>query len=170
MKTPTLLVVTITSALAFGAMSPRASAQPLWDAELRLGYGLEIAGSQGMAAPRSAPLTLGGIAAVAINDDPPLYGFGGFVVETLDRSAVGATGGIMFASGRLRLKAGGVWLFAPYTLWGVAASGGACGRIGSGMRMCGDLELTQYFAGTDLVKGSAVTQGQFVLGLVFDGT
>ena len=37
------------------------------------------------------------------------------------------------------------------------------------MRVCGDLALTEYFAGTDLVQGHAATQVQLVLGMVFDG-
>ena len=147
-----------------------AAADPLWDAELRLGYGFELASGDGMTAPHSAPLTVEGIAAFAVQEEPKLYGYGGFVVETLDRNSIGATGGIQLAHDSLRARIGGLWLFAPYTLWGANASAGACKPMGGSLRMCGDLALTEYFAGTDLVKGHAVTQLQLVFSVVIDGS
>jgi len=144
-------------------------AAPLWDAELRLGYGLQISSGDGMTAPRAAPLTVEGLAAFALQEDPLVYAYAGGVVETLDRSAIGASGGVQVESGPLRLRGGAVYFFAPYTLFGATASGGGCHRMGKTLRACADVALTEYFAGTDLVQGHAATQVQLVLGMVFDG-
>jgi hypothetical protein len=141
----------------------------LWDAELRLGYGLQISSGDGMTAPRAAPLTVEGLAAFALQDDPLVYAYAGGVVETLDRSAIGASGGVQIESGPMRLRGGAVYFFAPYTLFGATASGGGCHRVAKTMRACADLALTEYFAGTDLVQGHAATQVQLVFGMVFDG-
>jgi len=142
---------------------------PLWDAELRLGYGIQVASGEGMTTPRAAPLTVEGLAAFALQDDPLVYAYAGGVVETLDRSAIGASGGVQIESGPMRLRGGAVYFFAPYTLFGATASGGGCHRMGKTLRACADVALTEYFAGTDLVQGHAATQVQLVLGMVFDG-
>ncbi len=147
-----------------------AHADPLWDAELRLGYGFAVAGGDGMTAPRSAPLTIEGVAAVAIQDEPRLFAYGGAFVETLDRNSIGGVGGLQLAAGPIRLRGGGAYVFAPYTAWGAQASGGTCKRMSSSVRGCADLEITEYFAGTDLVKGHAETQIQLVFGVAIDGT
>jgi hypothetical protein len=142
---------------------------PLWDAELRLGYGVQVASGDGMTSPRAAPLTIEGNVAFEIQEDPSLYAYAGGIVETLDRSAMGASGGVQIQSGPMRLRGGGVYFFAPYTLFGAVVSGGGCHRMGKSERVCGDLALTEYFAGTDLVQGHAATQIQFVISMVFDG-
>ena len=151
------------------ALGGTATADPLWDAELRLGYGFSMASSDGSMSPRSAPLTIEVLAAVAIQDEPKLFGYGGFVVETLDRNSIGGSAGVQLAQGPLRARIGGVYLFAPYSLWGAQASGGTCTHLSSSIRGCADLQLTEYFAGTDLVPGHAVTQVQLVFGMVIDG-
>lgn len=151
------------------ASTVHADPAPLWDAELRLGYGLQVSSGDGMTAPRAAPLTVEGLAAFALQDEPRLYAYAGGVVETLDRSAIGASGGIQVDSGPMRLRGGAVYFFAPYTLFGATASGGGCHHVGKTVRVCGDVQLTEYFAGTDLVQGHAATQVQLVLGMVFDG-
>jgi hypothetical protein len=156
-----------TATLALGGT---ASADPLWDAELRLGYGFAMASGDGMTSPRSAPLTVEVLAAVAIQDEPKLFGYGGFVVETLDRNSIGGSAGVQLAQGSIRARIGGVYLFAPYSLWGASASAGTCTRLSTSLRGCADLQLTEYFAGTDLVPGHAVTQVQLVFGMVIDGT
>jgi hypothetical protein len=146
-------------------------AEPLWDAELRVGMGVDMGGGQGMASARRSPLTVAAVGAVAISYEPPLSGYAGLVVETLDRSAVGGTAGIRFtpALRRFRLAAGGTALVAPYTLYGGTASAGACFSLGSSMRACADAQLTAYFAGDDLAPGKTVTQAQLVLAVAFDG-
>lgn len=148
-------------------MSP-ARADSLWEAELRLGYGVSLGGSGGMTSTRPTPLNVTAIGSVAVREEPRMYAYGGLVVETLDRNAVGAVAGVRLAppDRAIRLAAGGAWLFAPYSLWGVTASGGAC-RRGS-VAICGDVQLTAYFAGSDLAEGRTVTQVQAVLGIVFD--
>jgi hypothetical protein len=151
------------------ASTAHADPAPLWDAELRLGYGLQVSSGDGMTAPRAAPLTIEGVAAFALQEEPRLYAYAGGIVETLDRSAIGASGGVQIESGPMRLRGGAVYFFAPYTLFGATASGGGCHHMGKTVRLCADLALTEYFAGTDLVQGHAATQVQLVFGMVFDG-
>ncbi len=69
---------------------------PLWDAELRLGYGMQVSAGDGMTSPRSAPLTIEGLAAFALQEQPRLFAYAGGIAETLDRSAMGGSGGIQF--------------------------------------------------------------------------
>ncbi len=153
-----------------GADPQPQSQPPLWDAELRLGYGFEMIGGDNMTAAHSAPMTIEGIGAYAINDDPWLYGYGGFVIEAVDRNSIGGTAGLQLGAGTLRARLGGVYLFAPLSLYGMNASGGICHRMTASIKACGDLAITEYFAGKDLADGHAVTQVQLVLGMVIDGT
>jgi len=150
--------------------SGRAIADPLWQAEVRAGYGIAMGGRGDRMSTRPTPLTLAAIAAFAFNVDPPLMGYGGLLVETLDRNSVGSTFGVRLAlpGSRLRLSAGGVWLFAPSMLLGATAGGGTCRQLGSRVGLCGELQLTAYFAGDDLAPGRTVTQAELVIGVVFD--
>jgi hypothetical protein len=150
--------------------APPARADPLYQAELQLGYGLAMSGSGPAMSRRASPLTITATAVIAIDDAPPLAGYGGLVVETLDRNAAGAAFGVRLSptGGRLHLSGGGVWIVAPYSLVGATASGGACLRATARAQLCGDLQLTAYFAGSDLADGHAVTQAQLVAGMVFD--
>jgi hypothetical protein len=50
----------------------------------------------------------------------------------------------------------------------MTASGGACKRMSRLLNLCGDAQLTAYFAGSDLADGRTVTQFQLVLGALFD--
>ncbi|MBC7978650.1 MAG: hypothetical protein H7138_27000, partial [Myxococcales bacterium] len=59
-------------------------------------------------------------------------------------------------------------LVAPDSLLGATASGGLCRRQTRSIGLCGDLQVTAYFAGGDLAEGRTVTQIQLVLGAVFD--
>ncbi len=147
-----------------------AHADTLWDAELRLGYGVTSGQTATGMTTKTSPLTVTGMAAWAFSDDPPLMGYGGFTLETLDRNSIGGVAGVKLAAlGALQISAGGVWIFAPYTLWGATATFGACHRIGRTVKACGDLQLVEYFAGTDLPKQHAMTQAQLAFGIVFDG-
>jgi hypothetical protein len=147
-----------------------ARADSLWEAEVRAGYGVAVAGGPGMSAAHTSPLTLAATASIAVNEEPALFGFGGVTVETLDRASIGVLGGIRLvpAGSPLRVAAGATWIFAPKTMWGALASGGACHRTSHTMKVCGDLQLTSYFAGTDLPAGHMVTEAQLVLGVVLD--
>jgi hypothetical protein len=147
-----------------------ASAEPLWDAELRLGYGLALSGNGQMTTARTTPLTIAAVGSYLLREDPALSAYGGLVVETLDRNSLGGLAGVKVAPAHshLRLMAGGIALARPRTLWGTSASGGVCGRAAPGIAMCGDVVLTGYFAGTDLAPGHTVTQVQLQLGVVFD--
>jgi hypothetical protein len=142
----------------------------LWEAELQLGYGVARRGSPEMAATTASPVTLTALGAVAISDDPPALAFGGLTVETLERSSVGMIAGARLEPTSLpvRLRGGGVWMFAPLTLWGAQGSAGAC-LSGSKFAVCGDLQLTAYFAGTGLPADETELQIQFALGFVTKG-
>lgn len=147
-----------------------AHADTLWDAELRFGYGVTRGGAAGAMTTRASPLTVTAMAAWAFNDDPPLMGYGGLSLETLDRNSIGAVFGVkMAAFGPFHVAAGGTWIFAPYTLWGATATLGACKRVGKAVQACGDLQLVEYFAGTDLPHHHAITEAQLAFGIVFDG-
>jgi hypothetical protein len=156
-------------ATALGAIRSSA-ADPLWQAELRAGYGIAVGGSGARMSARPTPLTLGATVAFAFNEEPPLAGYGGLTVETLDRNAVGSVFGVQLSphGSRLRLAAGGTWMFAPYTLWGATASIGLCFHITSQTGLCSDVEATAYFSGSDLADGRTTTDGKLVIGLVFD--
>lgn len=145
-------------------------AQPLWQAEVRIGAGVEIGGSGARMTTRSAPVTFEAIASFAINDEPRIMGFGGLIAEMYNRNAAGATGGVTFSpeGTNLRLSGGGIAFIAPYSLVGATASGGICRKRSSPLRLCGDVQITEYFAGSDLADGHAVTQIQLVFGAVFD--
>lgn len=158
------------------------SQPPLYGVELRVGYGVEMGGNGAEASPstkamaesssgivaRTSPITISGIVAIAIREQPWINAYGGMVAETIDRNAVGAVAGLQLPirGTPLRAAGGGTYIFAPFTLWGATASLGACkrGRLG----VCGDVMLTSYFAGTDLAEGRTVTQVQAAIGVVFD--
>lgn len=160
-----------------------AAAEPvsLWEAELSLGYGMMRRGTSEsggtmqratseMATTSRSPLVFSAIGAVAISDEPPALAFGGLVVETLDRSSVGVIGGARLEPSELpvRLRGGGIWMFAPATLWGAQASAGSC--LGKGtFAVCADLQLTAYFAGTGLPNDQTELQLQLALGFVTRG-
>jgi hypothetical protein len=160
----------VLAAVAAAGARSEVRAQPLWQAEVRAGYGLAVGGRGTQMSRRATPLTLAAIAAYAFSAAPPLAGYGGLLIETLDRNAVGATFGVQLTptGSRLRLSAGGATLVAPYTLWGATASAGACMRATARTAICGDAQLTAYVAGSDLADDHTVTQGQLVVGLVFD--
>lgn len=162
----TLILLTGLLVVASGT----ARAESLWDGELRLGYGVALGGGPGMTTTRVSPLTIAGIASIAIEEEPRLDGYGGVIIETLDRTSIGSLFGIKLSprDTPLRFTAGGTYVFAPFTLWGATASAGVCHRVGRAVQLCGDLQLTAYFAGTDLPDDHAVTQGQLTLGLVID--
>jgi hypothetical protein len=69
----------------------------------------------------------------------------------------------------IRVSAGATYMFAPFTLWGATAAVGGCARGKFGqLGLCGDLEMTAFFAGTDLAEGRTVTQISAKLGVSFD--
>lgn len=168
-RTRLRVAVTALAALAVLAGAP-AAADPLYQAEIRAGYGIAVGGSGAAMSTRATPVTLAAIAAFAFNEQPPLFGYAGLLVETLDRNSAGAVFGVRYTppQSRLRLAAGGAWVVAPYMLFGASASGGLCMRWKPRIGVCGDLQVISYFAGSDLADGRAVTQAQLVAGMVFD--
>lgn len=148
-----------------------ASAEPLAQAELHLGYGLAISGSGANMSKRATPLTLTALVDWKLqDDDPPLWGYGGLLVEMLDRSSAGGVFGVKYtpAGTRLHFAGGGSVIVAPDSLFGASASGGYCRPQLKTLGICGDLQVTTYFAGSDLADGRAVTEVQLVLGAVID--
>lgn len=149
---------------------PHPEQDPLWQAEVRLGFGAEMGGSGSRMTTRSSPVTFEALASFAVQDDPRIMGFAGLIAEMYNRNSAGVTAGITYAPGgtNIRLSGGGIALVAPESLIGATASGGLCRKKRGPMRLCGDLQLTEYFAGGDLAAGHAVTQLQLVFGAVFD--
>lgn len=149
-------------------MCATASAEPLGDAEVRLGYGVALAERGEMTTRRATPLTVAAIAGVRTSYEPPLSAYGGLIAETLDRTSVGGLAGVRLEGERFRASAGGVAIVAPRTLYGPMVTGGACTRAASSLRLCGDLQLTAYLGGTDLVDGHVVTHVQLAIAMVID--
>lgn len=144
---------------------------PLYSVELRFGKGVEMGGSGEMTTTRGTPLNVSAIVAIAINEQPWINAYGGMTAELVDRNAVGAVAGaqVPVRGTALRVSAGGTYMFSPFTLWGASAAVGGCarGKLGQ-LRICGDVEMTAFFAGTDLADGKMVTQVQARLGVAFD--
>nr|HEX4316659.1 hypothetical protein [Kofleriaceae bacterium] len=142
----------------------------LWQVEINAGYGVDINGGAGAVGMRASPLTLQGTIAIAVNQEPLVYGYGGMMVETLDRGSVGVVAGARLQpeGSSWHLAGGGAYVFDPYTLWGAQASAGACSRHGKTMSLCGDFQITAYFTGSDLGMKRDVTQAQLALGVMFD--
>jgi hypothetical protein len=161
--------------LALIARAPRAAASPaddpLWQAELRAGYGIALGGAELEMSRRPTPVTLTAAVAIAVNETPRVLGYGGAVIETMDRTGAGAVFGVELQprDSRLHLAGGGIAMLAPYTLFGATASAGLCMKPGHTARLCADLQLIAFFAGDDLGTNRAVTEFQLALGVVFDG-
>lgn len=148
----------------------RAADDALWQAELRLGWGYASRGTMEHVVNGASPLSITALGAVAINEQPLVYAYGGLMAEVLQRSAIGATAGarLQLRDMPVRMGAGGVMMFAPTTLWGAQASGGACKGKGT-LALCGDVQFTAYFAGTGLDNDKTELQVQLVLGVVGRG-
>lgn len=160
-----LLVFTILAAL-----TAPAAAQPLWEAELRIGYGVSMGKETDMStAHRTTPLTLEATGAIAVSDEPAVSAYGGILVETVQHNSFGFVGGIKLRVPEMpvRLSAGAIFAYAPATKWGVSASGGLCKERGA-LALCADLQLTNYFAGDAIDAGHTITEVQLVLGIGFD--
>ncbi len=147
---------------------PVEKSPPIYSVELRIGKGVEMGGSGEMTTTRGAPMNVSCIVAIAIRDQPWVNAYGGMIAELVERNAVGAVAGLQMPveNTPLRVAAGATYMFKPFTLWGASASVGACKRARLGI--CGDVELTAWFAGTDLAEGRTVTQLQARIGVVFD--
>ena len=117
---------------------------------------------------RSSPLTIEATGSLAINEEPSVSAVAGVVVETLNRSGVGALAGARIDVGPMRLTGGGTWIFAPETLWGAQVAIGTCKRMATTTSICGDVQLATFFAGTDLAKDHTVTELQLGFGVSFD--
>ena len=152
------------------ALTAPAAAQPLWEAELRIGYGVSMGKETDMStAHRTTPLTLEATGAIAVSDEPEVSAYGGILVETVQHNSFGFVGGIKLRVPEMpvRLSAGAIFAYAPGTKWGVSASGGLCKERGA-LALCADLQLTNYFAGDAIDPGHTITEVQLVLGIGFD--
>jgi hypothetical protein len=156
--------------LILAVLSAPAAAQPLWEAQLRAGYGVSMGKETEMStAHRTTPLTLEATGAIAVADEPEVSVYGGILVETVQNNSFGFVGGIKLRVPEMpvRLTAGAIFAYAPATKWGVSASGGMCKESGA-LALCADLQLTNYFAGDAIDEGHTVTEVQLVLGIGFD--
>ena len=170
MRTTILVLLLPTIAFAEPSAKKETESEPLWEAELQLGYGISKRGSEEMTSTAVGPLSFAALAAIAINEEPRAYVVGGLVGEALERQAIGVTAGarLQVPNTPVRVTGAGVWMVAPKTLWGATASAGAC--LGHGtLGLCGDIQLTAYFAGTALPKDELELQVAFVIGVVARG-
>jgi hypothetical protein len=136
-------------------------------AEVRAGYGLLVGGGAGRASVRSSPLVLAARVAVAFREEPRMLGYGGLVLETLDRTGVGGEAGVALEPGRaVRLRGGAIAMVAPYRLWGGALGGGRC--LGGAPRVCLDVDADVFVGGSDLPAGGAAVQIMLGVGIGFD--
>lgn len=157
------------------ALVPRSAGarEPLLRIDVQVGGGIDLAdgGSNG-AVWRGAPFTFTLLADYAINAQPWVTLFGGLRGEALARGGIGALFGARLHPyrGLLHLGAGGVAMVAPYTIAGVIAGAGLCARhaLGEKIGLCGDVEATAWFLGSDVPANKVVTQLQLVFGVSFD--
>jgi hypothetical protein len=164
------MVVVPTLARADGPATARGAdddVPSLYSAEVRAGYGVAMGGGAGRASVRGSPLVLAARVAIAIREEPRLSGYGGLIVETLDRTGVGGEGGVVLhPTARTRLRGGAVAMVAPYRLYGGVLGGGRCLR--GAPRVCLDLDASVFVAGSDLPSGGAAMQVVLGLGIGFD--
>lgn len=87
-----------------------ARAESLWEAEVRVGYGVATGSENDEPAKKTTPVTITAVGAMAISDDPKMSVFGGVTVETVQRNAFGFVGGLRFLvpGTPVHLDAGGV--------------------------------------------------------------
>jgi hypothetical protein len=152
---------------------PASAREPLLRIDFNVGGGLNM-GDGGLNGPvwRASPFTFTLLGDYAINQQPWVTLFFGLRGEALAKGGIGALVGARIhpLEGMLHLGVGGVAIVAPYTIAGVLAGGGICKRhaLGPKVALCGDLEATAYFLGSDVPAGKVVTQLQLVLGVSFD--
>ncbi len=165
-----LAVLVPSIAIAGPAKKKSEATEPLWEAEIELGYGMSKTTSAEMVPASVGPMSFAALAAVAINDEPHAYAVGGLVGEAIQRYGIGVTAGarLVVPGTPVRLTGTGVWMVAPDTLWGASAAAGACFGHGA-LGVCGDLQLTAYFAGTGLPKDELEMQVAFMIGFVARG-
>lgn len=172
MRAALLVFLLIGRAAAEPAPAKPEPLPPLAQLELHLGWGLAMSGSGDVMARRATPLTLTALVDYALQDaDPPLWGYGGLVAEMMSRAAVGGVFGVKYvpAGTALHFAGGGSVLVAPHWLAGASVNGGYCRpQWMKTLGICGDLQVTGYFAGEDLGAERAVVQVQLVLGAVMD--
>jgi hypothetical protein len=155
------------------AATPARARQPLLRIDVQIGGGLDI-GDGGAAGPvwRAAPFTFTLLADYAVNTQPWVTLFGGLRGEALSRGGIGALFGARVHpyEGLLHIGAAAVAIVAPYTIAGLLGEAGLCARraLGEKIALCGDLEATAYFLGSDVPPGKVVTQLQLVFGVSFD--
>jgi hypothetical protein len=148
--------------------APVSADDALASAELRVGYGLATGGGAGRASVRGSPLVLTVAGALAIRDQPRVSGYGGLIIETLDRTGAGGEAGLMLTpDDGLRVRAGVIAVAAPYTIWGAVIGASVCRRFGD-MRGCADLSGDFLVGGTDLPEKTVAFQLLAGVGMVLD--
>ena len=165
-----------TVALALGclwvlpAVVSRAAADPaaIAGVEARIGHGVAVGGGVGESAWRRSPITVTVLGDLAVRDDPWLSVVAGGVFETSRRATVGTVAGLRIrphATG-FRVGGGGVAIIRPTTAYGAYASLGNC--VGTGVRLCTDIEGTVFWGGRDVPDQRIAAQVQLVFGLAVD--
>ena len=141
---------------------------PLASVEARIGYGAALGGRAENMVARTSPLSLNLRGSYLIRQVPRLSLYAGLAAELGDRNSAGASFGATVPIGPIaRASAGVVAIVTPFRLAGPSASVGSCVALAVA-RPCVDLEVTFFALGSDLPKGSMVSQLQVVLAFGFD--
>jgi len=135
--------------------------------EVRGGYGLSVGGGAGSTNYRLSPVTLSVLGEIAVQTQPWTTIYGGLIMEGSDRAAVGVSAGVRAQppGSRLRIGAGGVLIFSPYSVYGPSVTLGRC--FFDSLRLCSDLEAIVFLAGSDVPDDRVAAQVQLVVGIAF---
>lgn len=159
--------------LSCAAAAPARAREPILRIDVQVGGGIDVGdGGANGAVWRAAPFSFTLLADYAINTQPWVTLFGGLRGEALSRGGIGGLFGVRLHPyrGLLHLGVGGIAMVAPYTIAGVIGGAGLCARhaLGQKIGLCGDVEATAWFLGSDVPPGKVVTQLQIVFGVSFD--
>jgi hypothetical protein len=155
--------------IAASSVARAETTMSLVDVEVRAGWGLEVGGAAGQSVVKTSPMMFAARAAIAIQDEPAMWAYVGAMTEAGARSSAGVNAGVRFAPREhLRLSLGGLWITEPYSLFGGTLAIGSCLKASGAFHVCGDVEASLLWGGTDLPQGRSITQTMFVLGVRFD--
>lgn len=158
-------------AIAFLLAGSVAAAEPHVELEASFGYGVVFTQGAHDPPPGKAVTMFSGGGLVALREVPSVAAYGGVLVETEhEESALGAMAGLQVTpgGGHFHVAAGGVYLGVPGSRWGASVSAGECFHVAHHVSTCGELELTEYFAGASLDDGERETLVEAVVGFVLE--
>lgn len=163
------LLLPLLIVLGLAASATRASAQPLFAIETRVGGGVMFGSGRGDTVLRPSRVTLGLLGEVALRSDPWVTAYGEILMEALQTVGMGLRAGarIYPKMPQVRITVGAAAIVVPSTLFGASAAIGYCYRKKK-FRTCFDVDTAFYFAGNDLPAKRLATQLQGQLSMAFD--